>query len=293
MVTNIDPEHLDHYGDFDTLKEAFQTFITNLPFYGAAIMCIDHPEVQTLFAKLTDRRVITYGFSPQADIRAEHVTPEAKGQRFNVIITDKTDHTTRTLEDVFLAMHGQHNVSNALAAIGVAVELGISDESILNALRDFKGVKRRFTYTGEVGGVSIIDDYAHHPVEITATLSAARHVQDTLGGKVIAVIQPHRYTRLRDLFDEFCSCFNDADTVIVADIYAAGEALIEGASQQDLVEGLKRAGHKHVLLLEGEDILPALIKQESSAGDMVVCMGAGSISKWANELPGKLEMLGE
>lgn len=291
VITNIDPEHLDHYGSFDALRAAFQMFVTNLPFYGAAILCIDHPEVQALLGKITDRRVITYGLSPQADIRALDVQPEAMGQHFNVVITDKTDHTTRVLENVFLAMHGQHNLSNALAAIAVAIELGISDDCILKALSEFQGVKRRFTFTGKVGGVSIIDDYAHHPVEISATLSAARHVQDVQKGKVIAVVQPHRYTRLRDLFDDFCGCFNDADTVIVADVYAAGEQPIAGVSQQDLIEGLKRVGHKHVLALKSEEALPATIKDVAQDGDMVVCMGAGSISGWANALPKKLEAL--
>lgn len=291
VITNIDPEHLDHYGDFDTLKDAFHTFVTNLPFYGAAVMCIDHPEVQALVSRITDRRVITYGLSPQADIRALDVVQEAKGQRFNVVIADKSDHSTRRLENVFLAMHGAHNLGNALAAIGVAVELGISDDSIQTSLAGFQGVKRRFTYTGEAHGVSVVDDYAHHPVEIAATLAAARHVQDTLKGNVIAVAQPHRYTRLRDLFDDFCRCFNDADTVIITDIYAAGEQPIDGASQEALVSGIKRAGHKHVLMLESEDALPGLIKHVSQPGDMVVCMGAGSISGWANALPKKLETL--
>lgn len=291
VITNMDPEHLDHYGSFDALKEAFHTFVTNLPFYGAAVMCMDHPEVQALVSKITDRRVITYGFSTQADIRAYDLIPEAKGQRFSVMITDKTDHTTRELKNVFLAMHGKHNVSNALAAIGVANELGVSDEQILKALSEFQGVKRRFTYTGEVGGVSIIDDYAHHPVEIAATLSAARHVQDVQQGKVIAVMQPHRYTRVRDLFDDFCSCMNDADAVIVTDIYSAGETPIEGISQESLVEGLRRAGHKHVISLESDDALPQLIIQETKPGDMVVCMGAGSISTIANQLPNKLKEL--
>jgi UDP-N-acetylmuramate--alanine ligase len=291
IVTNIDPEHLDHYGSFDGVKAAFQTFITNLPFYGAAVMCIDHPEVQALVARITDRRIITYGMSPQADIRALDIVPEAKGQRFSVVITERNGQSTRILRDVFLAMHGLHNVSNSLAAIAVAVELGMDDGVILKALKEFGGVKRRFTFTGEVHGISVIDDYGHHPVEIAATLSAARHVQDVQKGRVIAVVQPHRYSRLHSLFNEFCTCFNDADVVVVADVYTAGEAPIEGVSKEALVEGLKRAGHKQVVPLESEQKLAETIKQLANKGDMVVCLGAGSISKWANQLPIELEML--
>lgn len=303
IITNIDPEHLEHYGSFDGVKAAFQTFITNLPFYGAAVMCIDHPEVQALVAKIIDRRIITYGTSPQADIRVMDMTQEPTGQRFNVVITERNGQSTRILRDVFLAMHGLHNVSNALAAIAVAVELGMDDAVILKALSEFGGVKRRFTLTGEAHGIRIIDDYGHHPVEITATLSAARHVQDALKGRVIAVVQPHRYSRLQALFDDFCTCFNDADVVVVTDVYSAGESPIEGFSKDNLVEGLKRAGHKNVVALpftptacgggEGGEAtaLAKTIKPLATKGDMVVCLGAGSISKWANQLPGELENL--
>ncbi len=291
IVTNIDPEHLDHYGSFEGVKAAFQTFITNLPFYGAAVMCIDHPEVQALISRITDRRIISYGMSPQADIRAMDVVPEAKGQRFSVVITERHGQSTRILRDVFLAMHGLHNVSNALAAIAVAVELGMEDAVILKALKEFGGVKRRFTFTGEAHGISVIDDYGHHPVEIAATLSAARHVQDVQKGRVIAVVQPHRYSRLHSLFNEFCACFNDADVVVVADVYTAGEAPIDGVHKEALAEGLKRAGHKQVMVLESEVQLASTIKSIAVQGDMVVCLGAGSISKWANALPKELEKL--
>jgi UDP-N-acetylmuramate--alanine ligase len=292
IVTNIDPEHLDHYGGFDGVKAAFHTFITNLPFYGFAVCCIDHPEVQALIAKVQDRRIITYGFSPQADVRAVNVRQEKDGQRYDIEISSRGEGEMRVLKDVFLAMRGLHNISNSLSAVAVAQELKLADSVILNAFKGFGGVKRRFTKTGEARGLTIIDDYGHHPVEIAATLKAARQAQDVTGGRVIAVVQPHRYTRLHDLFSEFCTCFNDADTVIVTDVYTAGEEPIEGASGDSLVEGLKRAGHRHALKLPSEEQLAQTVAAEGREGDMVVCLGAGSISKWAGLLPAQLEKLG-
>ena len=291
VVTNIDPEHLDHYGSFEQVKAAFATFLTNLPFYGFAVLCTDHPEVQALAARVTDRRIVTYGANPQADVRAVNIRLHPEGQMFDVEITDRIRETTRTMKDVLLPMHGRHNVSNALAAIAIAQELKTPDEIIIKALAQFGGVKRRFTKTGEGLGMIVIDDYGHHPVEIAATLKAAREAQNHTRGKVIAVVQPHRYTRLRDLFKEFSTCFNDADTVIVADVYSAGEEPIEGISAESLIEGLRAGGHRHVVKLESPEALAKTVASVGGKGDMVVCLGAGSVTKWAYALPGELEKL--
>jgi UDP-N-acetylmuramate--alanine ligase len=288
VVTNIDPEHLDHWKDFDQLREAFKNFVQNIPFYGFAVLCIDHPEVQALIGKVTDRRIFTFGFSPQADVRAVNVRTNIGESIFDVVIRERVDSEERVIKDVRLPMVGDHNVSNSLAAITVALELGIPDEKIVSAFDGFTGVKRRFTKTGEVDGVTIIDDYGHHPVEIKAVLKAARQATQN---NVIAVVQPHRYSRLHDLFEDFCTCFNDADSVIVADVYEAGESPIEGASRDALVEGLRNRGHRHVSALEGPDKLAETIANEAKPGDLVVCLGAGSISAWANALPAKLEAL--
>lgn len=285
VITNIDPEHLDHYGSFDAAKAAFQTFVTNLPFYGFAVACIDHPEVQALVSRIADRRIVTYGFSPQADVRAVNLTADGTHQMFDVQLRG------RTLEGVKLSMHGIHNVSNALAAVAVGLELGMKDEALKKALLGFEGVKRRFTKTGEAKGITVIDDYGHHPVEIAATLKAARIQQDARGGKVIAVVQPHRYTRLRDLMQEFCTSMNDADVVIITDVYTAGEPPIEGVNADALVSGLKRAGHKHAVKLPTEEALANTVLEHAASGDMVVCLGAGSITKWAYALPKQIEGL--
>ncbi|MFN3077777.1 MAG: UDP-N-acetylmuramate--L-alanine ligase [Alphaproteobacteria bacterium] len=288
IVTNIDPEHLDHYGTFDKVREAFHTFVQNIPFYGFAILCIDHPEVQALIARLTDRRIVTYGLNPQADVRGVNVELNAGGATFDVIVTDRVSGKSRTLPGLRMPMYGRHNVQNALAAIAVGVELGLKDTTIATALASFSGVKRRFTRTGEVGGVTVIDDYGHHPVEIAAVLKAAR---SACSGNVVAVVQPHRYSRLRDLFEEFCTCFNDADTVIVSEVYPAGETPLEGVHREALVDGLRAHGHRHAVPLSGEDALPALVKEMTRPGDFVVCLGAGSITTWANALPAELEKL--
>ncbi|MBY0407357.1 MAG: UDP-N-acetylmuramate--L-alanine ligase [Rickettsiales bacterium] len=290
VITNIDPEHLDHYGSFDNAKAAFQTFLTNLPFYGFAVLCIDHPEVQALAARIHDRRIITYGTNPQADVRAANIRSVAEGQLFDVEVTDR-EGGKRMIKDLLLPMHGEHNVRNALAVVSIALELSLSDETITSGLKSFNGVKRRFTKTGEGLGITVIDDYGHHPVEIAATLKAARAAQSQGNGKVIAVVQPHRYTRLRDLFSDFCTCFNDADTVVVADIYSAGEEPIEGITADKLAEGLRGAGHRSVVKLESPEALAATIAANAVAGDMVVCLGAGSITKWAYALPDELKAL--
>ncbi len=288
VVTNIDPEHLDHYGDFDGVRRAFRDFVENIPFYGFAAVCLDHPEVQAMAAAVENRRLVTYGFNPQAEVRATRVETSADGSRFDVRIEPRVGEG-RTLENLHLPMPGLHNVSNALAAVAVACELSVSTENIQAGLAAFGGVKRRFTTTGVVDGVRIVDDYGHHPVEIAAVLKAARQVSE--GGRVVAVVQPHRYTRLRDLFDEFCACFNDADAVIVADVYTAGETAIEGADKAALVEGLTRWGHRHAVPLDGVTALPRLIAQETRPGDLVICLGAGDITAWAYALPGQLEAL--
>lgn len=292
IVTNIDPEHLDHYGDFDGVRKAFVDFVENIPFYGFAAVCLDHPEVQRLVASIDNRRLVTYGLNPQAMVRAENCDMGPDGCRFDVVIQQQglaaLDEPIR-IEGLHLPMAGWHNVSNALAAIAVARELDVSDEAIKAGLASFGGVKRRFTTTGVVGGVRIVDDYGHHPVEIAAVLKAARQVAE---GRVIAVVQPHRYTRLRDLMEEFSTCFSDADAVIVADVYPAGEAPIEGVDKHGLVDGIRRFGHRSVQPLEGVDALPTVIAGEVKPGDLVVLLGAGDITQWAYALPGQLEALG-
>lgn len=288
IITNIDPEHLDHYGSFEAAKNAYLTFLTNLPFYGFAVLCTDHPEVQALATRVRDRRFITYGTNPQADIRATNIISTADGEKFDIEIAERAGAKARVIKNALLSMHGRHNIQNALAAIAISQELELPDEKLLETLANFEGVKRRFTKTGVANRVTIIDDYGHHPVEIAATLRAARDAQNHSGGKVIAVAQPHRYSRVHDLFADFCTCFNDADIAIIADIYSAGEQPIEGISADTLAEGLRSAGHRHVLRLESPEKLAELIKTVAKSGDMVVCLGAGSISKWAYALPKEL-----
>ena len=280
VVTNIDPEHLDHYGSFDAVKEAFVEFIENVPFYGAAVLCIDHPEVQAVIPKIRDRRVITYGFSAQADVRGENVTPIPGGNRFDVAIRQR-DGSVRRIEGIELPMPGRHNVQNAIAAIAVAVEMACSDDVIQTGFAKFTGVKRRFTKVGEVDGITVIDDYAHHPVEIRAVLSAAR---EGVQGRVIAVVQPHRFTRLRDHMEEFQAAFNDADIVFATPVYAAGEQPIEGIDSDEMVAGMKARGHRSAQVIAGQDALAATLAETAQPGDMVVCLGAGDITKWAGGL---------
>jgi UDP-N-acetylmuramate--alanine ligase len=280
VVTNIDPEHLDHYGGFAQVKDAFVAFIENVPFYGAALLCVDHPEVQSIMPRLRDRRIVTYGFAAQADIRADNVTPFPGGNRFDVSLRDRAGEV-RTIAGIELPMPGRHNVQNALAAIGVAAELGIPDAVIQRGFAKFHGVKRRFTKVGEVDGVTIIDDYGHHPVEIAAVLSAAR---EGTQGRVIAVVQPHRYTRLHDLMADFQGAFNDADIVLVAPVYAAGEDPIEGASNVALVEGMKQRGHLGAHAVTDADDVCRQLTHLAAPGDMVICLGAGDITKWAATL---------
>ncbi|MCL7405452.1 MAG: UDP-N-acetylmuramate--L-alanine ligase [Marivivens sp.] len=283
IVTNIDPEHMEHWGSIENLRKGFYDFVSNIPFYGVAVCCTDHPEVQSLVGKITDRRVITYGFNTQADVRAINLHYKAGVAHFDVALQVEDD----VIEGCTLPMPGDHNVSNALSAVAVARHLGMKKDEIREALAKFGGVNRRFTKVGEVlGGVTIIDDYGHHPVEIAAVLKAARQACD---GRVIAVHQPHRYSRLSSLFEDFCSCFNEADVVAIAEVYAAGEQPIEGASRDDLVAGLIRHGHRHARALISEEDLERLVREQARPGDMVVCLGAGTISTWANNLPERMK----
>jgi UDP-N-acetylmuramate--alanine ligase len=290
VVTNIDPEHLDHYVTFDKVKEAFRHFVENVPFYGFAVMCLDHPEVQALIGKIEDRRIVTYGTNPQADVRWEILSSAGTQSRFRVTIRDRIAGTEKVIDDLVVNMPGVHNVSNATAAVAVADQIGIAAEAIRKGLADFTGVKRRFTPTGTWNGVSVFDDYGHHPVEIMAVLKAARTAVtgEGKGGRVFAVVQPHRYSRLASLFEEFCQAFNDADSVLVADVYAAGEKPIVGASRDALVGGLRGRGHRNVTPLESPEQIPDIIRAEARAGDYVVFLGAGNITQWAYALPKQL-----
>ncbi len=285
VVTNMDPEHLDHYGSVEAMNAAFQTFVENIPFYGFAVMCLDHPQVQALAAQVRDRRIISYGFNPQADVCAVNVRPSREGSTFDVVARKKGEGPGVTMHDLFLPVAGRHNVQNAVAAIAVARELGVNDAGIRNGLKKFAGVKRRFTTTGYWNEVRIVDDYGHHPVEIAAVLSAAREMT---GGRVLAVVQPHRYTRLRDLFQEFSTCFNDADIVCVADVYSAGETPLDDVNADALVISLKSHGHRDARRMASLDSLAEFVRAEAKPGDIVVCLGAGDITAYANALPAKL-----
>ena len=288
VVTNMDPEHLDHWGTAEAMLGGFEQFVQNVPFYGFAVLCIDHPAVQQMIPRLSDRRIITYGFSPQADVRGERLNADTNGSTFHVSVADRARGRTRQLGPFRLPMVGQHNVQNALAAIAIALEMDIDAESIKMAFLNFRGVKRRFTRAGDAGGIVVIDDYGHHPVEIAAVLKAARQ---TGANNVIAVVQPHRYTRLQSLFSEFCTCMNEAGTVIVADVYAAGEAPIEGVNRDALVEGLRASGHRSVVPLPGPEHLAEMVNAIAKPGDLVVCLGAGNITAWAHALPAQLAAL--
>ena len=288
IVTNIDPEHMEHWGTIERLRQGFHDFVSNIPFYGIAVCCTDHPEVQSLVGRITDRRVVTFGFNAQADVRAVNLTYRGGAAHFDIALQAEG----QVIEGCTLPMPGDHNVSNALAAVAVARHLGLKASEIRDALAGFKGVNRRFTKVGTVGGITVIDDYGHHPVEIAAVLRAARQAIGTEGaGRVIAVHQPHRYSRLSSLFDEFCACFNDADVVAIAEVYGAGEAPIAGASREDLVAGLIRHGHRHARAILCEDDLERLVREQARPGDMVVCLGAGTISTWAQGLPDRLKDL--
>lgn len=286
VVTNIDPEHLDHWGDFDAVRRAYRTFVENIPFYGFAVVCADHPEAQALTAAVRDRRIITYGHNPQADVRAEDMILGPEGAEFTVVARLPGAREDTRIEDIKLPMFGQHNVQNSLVAIAIALELNVPDAQIRRGLASFGGVKRRFTKTGEAGGVTIIDDYGHHPVEISAVLAAARSVAE---GNVIAVMQPHRYSRLKDQMDGFCTCFNDADRVIVTPVHAAGEQPLPGVDHHALAKGLVAHGHKGVETIDGPSELAAAVARNAKPGDYVICLGAGVITRWAADLPGQLE----
>ncbi len=285
VVTNMDAEHLDHWGTSEAMVAGYDQFVANVPFYGFAVLCIDHPAVQQMIPRLSDHRIITYGFSPQADIRADRVVPDKLGSTFEVLVTDRARNRQRRMGPFRLPMLGTHNVQNALAAVAVGVEMEIDDTTLRSAFASFKGVKRRFSKTGEAGGITVIDDYGHHPVEIAAVLKATRQA----GARdVIAVVQPHRFTRLHSLFNEFCTCMNDAGTVIVADVYPAGEAPIPGIDRDALVDGLRARGHRSVVPLPSPGRLAEMVHAIARPGDYVVCLGAGSITQWAAALPAEL-----
>ncbi|MGA8496935.1 MAG: UDP-N-acetylmuramate--L-alanine ligase [Xanthobacteraceae bacterium] len=285
IVTNIDPEHLDHFKTFEAVQDAFRAFVENVPFYGFSVMCTDHPVVQSLVGRIEDHRMVTYGENPQADVRLVDVSHAGGTSLFTIAFRDRTGNFLHEIKNLALPMPGRHNALNATAAIAVAHELGIGDDVIRNALANFGGVRRRFTRTGMWNGVTIVDDYGHHPVEIASVLRAAR---ESTKGKVIAVVQPHRYTRLQALFEQFCTCFNDADAVIVAPVYSAGETPIEGFDRDSLVQGLRKNGHRQVFALDSPDRLHLLVSSMAKPGDYVVCLGAGSITQWAYALPGEL-----
>ena len=285
IVTNIDPEHLDYFKNFEAVQEAFRAFVDNVPFYGFSVMCTDHPVVQSLVGRIEDRRMVTYGENPQADVRLVDISHAGGTSLFTIALRDRAGRFVRDIKNIALPMPGRHNALNATAAIAVALELGIGDDVIRDALASFGGVRRRFTRTGMWNGVTVIDDYGHHPVEIAAVLKAAR---ESTKDQVIAVVQPHRYTRLAALFEQFCTCFNDADAVIVAQVYAAGEAPIAGVDRDALVQGLRTHGHRRVVALDSPEKLAPLVAGMAQAGDYVVCLGAGSITQWAYALPGEL-----
>jgi len=288
IVTNVDPEHLDHFKTFDAVQDAFRAFVENVPFYGFSVMCIDHPIVQNLVGRIEDHRLVTYGENPQADVRLVDVSHAGGTSLFTVLFRETAARPAHEIKNIALPMPGRHNALNATAATAIAHEFGISDETIRHAFAKFGGVRRRFTRTGNWNGVTIIDDYGHHPVEIAAVLRAAR---ESTKGNVLAVVQPHRFTRLAALFDQFCTCFNDADTVIVANVYPAGEAPIAGVDRDALVQGLRTHGHRHVIALDGPEMLAELVAAAVEPGDYVVCLGAGSITQWAYALPAELAAL--
>ncbi len=293
VVTNMDPEHLDFYGTAEAMQEAYKSFVQNIPFYGFAVLCIDHPVVQSLIGSIEDRRMVTYGLSAAAEVRGFDLRPLAEGFRFSVEFTQRHSDETEVWRDLTLPMLGQHNVQNALSVVAIARELGMGEEVVRESLQRFEGVKRRFTRTGTVAGITVIDDYGHHPVEIAAVLSAARQhmIGKAESGRVIAVMQPHRFTRLAQLFEEFCACFNEADRVLITDVYAAGEEPIENVSGESLVAGLRSHGHPAADYLPDPAVLAAVIHYVARPGDLVVCLGAGTITQWANALPGELEKL--
>lgn len=285
VVTNVDPEHLDHYGSFEAVREAFLNFVENVPFYGFAVMCLDHPEVQSLVGDIEDRRVITYGQNQQADVRLVDLSNDDGRSTFAVEIRDRVTGEQKRIDNLVLPMPGLHNALNATAAISVADQLKVSPENIRKGLAGFTGVKRRFTRAGVVSDITIIDDYGHHPVEISSVLRAAR---ESARRDVIAVVQPHRYTRLRDLFDDFSACFNDADTVFVAPVYAAGETAIEGVDHHELARRIRALGHRDVHAIEGPETLAQLMAKRAGAGDYIVFLGAGNVTQWAYALPSEL-----
>ena len=281
VVTNIDLEHLDHHGNEKKLEHAFFNFVSSIPFYGFICLCIDHPRVQKLISKLEDKKVITFGLSANADIRATNIIYKNNCMNFDLNISKRLNTNTQVYNIEF-SMIGLHNIQNALAAISIGLELNIPIESIQNSLKTFNGVQRRFEKVGDYNGSLIIDDYGHHPVEISSALSAARLIAPK--NKIISIFQPHRYSRLRDLFEDFCSCFNDSDQVLLLDVYPAGEKVIKKFESINLAEGLIKYGHKKVSYVKDSNKLANIIKDNLIPGDLVICLGAGTITKIANNL---------
>lgn len=295
VVTNIDPEHMDYWHTLESLHGAFKTFFDNVPFYGLVVAGLDHPIVREMIAAIrreqTGKRLLTYGVADDADIRLDNYRVEQGKAVFDATLSDKAPGGARELKGLSLSIPGHYNALNALAALAVSAEIGIPDDRIRASLANFGGVGRRFTHTGDWQGVRIFDDYAHHPVEIAAVLKAARGMTQ---GNVIAIVQPHRYTRLKNLFGDFCTCFADADTVIVTPVYSAGEQPIEGIDRDSLIEGLKRQGVGTVLATEdGADAIAGIVADIAASGDLVIGLGAGTITEWTHALPGKLEQLGQ
>jgi UDP-N-acetylmuramate--alanine ligase len=289
VVTNVDPEHLDHFKTYDAVKAAFASFIANVPYYGFAVVCADHAETMAIAAAAQDRRVLTYGFAEGADVRAVGLAADRDGMTFDVVLSERMTGGAAVLRSARLPMPGKHNVSNALAAIAVARELGVADAAAVAGLAGFEGVQRRFTRVGDWNGVTIIDDYSHNPPKIAAAIEAARQVAQ---GRVIAVMQPHRFTRVRDLFEGFVAALDGADIALVSDIYTAGETPIDGITGAALVDAMRKHGHRDARYLPSPDDLPKIVHAEAKPGDYVIVLGAGSNTVWAKNLPGQLARLG-
>ena len=286
VVTNIDPEHLDYFKTVDNMHREFEAFFRNIPFYGLAIGCIDHPVIADMIDRLQlrrdGRRLLTYGVTAGADLVLKSARVDGSKTHFDADLGPRVRGGARALRGWSVPLSGQHNALNALAAIAAASEAGIGDDILRKALSDFSGVKRRFQPTGTWNGITIYDDYGHHPVEIAAVLKAAKA---GARGRVIAVVEPHRYTRVRDLFKEFAGCFRDADSVVVTPLYSAGELPIDGIDHVALAEAIRATGHGAVATVDGErEIAPAL-KRLASPGDIVICLGAGNSTEWAHGLP--------
>ncbi len=287
IITNIDAEHLDYYGNFRALKEAFKQCINNIPFYGMAIVCLDNPTIQSILSEIEDKRIITYGISPQADYRAQNIRSKDGRTFFTLEISPKVYSPTKNIDGLISNIPGIHNVQNVLAVCAMAIEMGIKTEVVKKALENFEGVNRRFSFLSSYRGIKIYDDYGHHPVEIRATLSAAREVSKN---KVVAIVQPHRYSRLKMLFADFTTAFNDADTVFVTNIYSAGEKEDKELTKEHLISALIAAGHKDVRKYEDLEQLKFFLEKKLNEGDIVIFLGAGDITQYARKFSDLLKI---